>query len=95
MRNHRRQPLRVVLPVGAEQCRAVEKEEPGPGDAERAGGIDLDEIDLPRRIRAEPLVVEPQGTGGGIERLLAMAGSRLGAVQSVSSESSTSRLSGA
>ena len=78
MRDHRRQPVRVMLAVGAEQRRTIEEEESGPGDAERAGGVDLDEIDLPRRIRAEPLVVVPQGIGGGVEGLRADGGVEAG-----------------
>src|SRR5215216_4057812 len=70
MRDDRRQPFRIVFAVGAEQRRTVEEEESGPGDAERAGGIDLDQIDLPRRIRAESLVVITEGLSGGLEGLL-------------------------
>src|SRR3954453_23074858 len=78
MRDYRRKPFRVMLAVGVEQRRTVEKEESGPSDAERAGGVDLDKIDLPRRVGTEPLVVKPQGIGGGIERLLGDGGIQTG-----------------
>src|SRR5215216_1214989 len=74
MRDYRRQPFWIVFAVGAEQRRTVQEEESGPGDAERTGGVNLDEIDLPRRIRAECLVVVMQGTCGGFEGLLGDGG---------------------
>ena len=95
MRDHRREPVQICSPYVVSSAGPSRKRSPRPGDAERTGGIDLHEIDLPRRIRAEPLVVVAQGIAAASRVCSPMAGSRLGGVQSVSSVPSTSWLSGA